>query len=205
MFPILVLVMLASAAFHANAADPLPYASLLSRLVTETGVRWDRFGEEEKKLLAQALDTSAKETPSLRKTPDDQLAFWINAHNVCAMKLIADRLPLTDVMKISGFRDMLKCAVAGQERSLIDIQSGVIRPMFAEPRTTFALWWGVKGGPRLLGFPYDGPVLKKQLADQTARALKDPSFVNVSDPSGKILVSPLFDWYYRRFSHQRSL
>lgn len=184
----------------ALAADVQPYATLLSHIAAPDGVRFDRAGEAEKKLLSTYLTEIALDGASTG-TREEQLAFWINAHNVCVMKYILDRWPVEDVMKISGLRDRLKCKVAGQERTLVEMVSGVIRPLYEEPRIHFALWWGTRGGPRLRTTPYDGKGLSAQLEDQMKESLARKDFVEVQTSPKQVVVSPILDWFKRDFGN----
>ncbi len=170
------------------------YQSLLSKMASEQGIHWDHFKSNEKSLLADSMKGVAEEPP-LTASAHERLAFWINAHNLCVLSLLADRLPVDDVMKIQGFRDQLTCKIAGSSRSLTQIASESIRPQFKEPRIHFALWWGTKGGPRLLGTPYRGESLEEQLAQQTKRELAMENMVRIDKANKKVTLSPLFDWF----------
>ncbi|MFH1263845.1 MAG: DUF547 domain-containing protein [Pseudomonadota bacterium] len=173
------------------------YAALLKTTVTADGVRWDKIGATEKKLLGSFLDWIAATNPVALEDTHEQLAFWINAHNACVMKFVLDHLPVQSVMAISGFRDQLKCKVAGSEHSLVDLESSIVRPLFNEPRVHFALWWGTKGGPRLREMPYEGATLEKALEEASRSAITNPLFVKFdpSNPAKPVALSVLFDWY----------
>ena len=202
----------------ASAADSGAgaYARLLQRVATDQGIRWTAFGKDEKLLLTSFLDWSAATNPVTLGDRNEQLAFWVNAHNACVMKLIADHLPLENVMTISGFRDRLKCKIAGGEYSLVELESNILRPLFNEPRIHFVLWWGTKGGPRLRSTPYEGKNLENKLEEATRRALENPLFVRFDAPKTKtkemaatrakkeekeklLALSPIFDWYKTDF------
>ena len=188
----------------AIAGESDSYGRLLTKVAVQDGVYWDRFGAEEKKLLKETMDGLTKATPNTLATSNDQLAFWINAHNACVFHLISSRLPLSDVMKVEGFRDQLRCNIAGEERSLIDIESRVIRPLFNEPRVHFALWWGVLGSPRLAPTPYTGKNLDQQLDKQTKAFITWDEAVGINKEGSSISLSPLFDWYKYDFGQKES-
>lgn len=214
--PALLFPTLWIASGHAAEAGSGAYAKLLEKVVTPDGVRWAGFGAEEKQWLSSFLDWVAQTNPVTLGEKNDQLAFWINAHNACVMKFIADRLPLESVMTIPGFRDRLKCKIAGGEYSLVELESGVLRPLFNEPSIHFVLWWGTKGGPKLRPTPYEGKDLKNVLDETTRKALANPLFVRFEKPREKppgptfgrskkdekekvLALSLLFDWYKSDF------
>ena len=176
------------------------YEALLGKVTSDQGVKWTEFKAEEKKALENVLKGFADARPETMP-PDTQLAFWINAHNACVMKLISDHMPIEDVMTIEGFRDRLTCNIAGTPRTIVDIESRVIRPTFKNPKVLFALWWGVKGGPDLLSEPYDGEKLKLQLEMQTKKALQKPTFLSFSDNSSEFKLSQIFEWYKTDFGN----
>lgn len=176
------------------------YAELLKRVATEEGVRWSQFGAKEKQLLQSYLNWASQTNPLMLGEKNEQLAFWINAHNACVMKFISERLPLKNVMAITGFRDQLKCNVAGFDYSLVQLESSIIRPLFNDPRTHFVLWWGVKGGPRLDPKPYVAKGLEAALEKATRTAVMNPLFVRFeSKRSEPVALSPLFEWYKADF------
>ena len=190
-------VLLCSRSAPASESGPAAYAGLLQRTVAADGVRWNKIGPEEKQLLGSFLDWIAATNPVSLGDAHEQLAFWINAHNACVMKFILDHLPVESVMAIAGFRDRLKCKIAGSEHSLVELESNIVRPLFNEPRIHFALWWGTKGGPRLRQTPYDGATLERALDEASRSAVSSPHFVKF-DPSNKqkpVTLSVLFDWY----------
>ncbi len=198
-------------------------------MATPEGLLWNSIKSPEKSLLDQVLTENAQHALDSFKTPEDQLAFWINAYNACVMKFIVDRLPIEDVMAIEGFRDRLTCLVAGEERTLIDMESNIIRPLFKNPKVLFALWWGTKGSPRLKTTPYKGEQLKKDLEQQAQKFVESQKSIQVKEvtitPSkdfpGKIpqdenlkkpgiqvketTLSPLYDWYRNDFGGEKSV
>ncbi|HLG19667.1 MAG TPA: DUF547 domain-containing protein [Bdellovibrionota bacterium] len=170
------------------------YAKLLHAIAAEDGVRWNKFGSAEKKWLDETMAWLKNAQPGAAEK-NEQLAFWVNAHNVCVMKLISDHLPIDDVMKIQGFRDRLTCEIVGAPRTLIDLESGVIRPLFQDPRVHFILWWGVRGSPRLLAVPYDAKTIETHLSQGVERAIRNPNYVRIEKDAKKVTLSPIFDWY----------
>ncbi len=186
------------------------YAQLLQKIVTHEGVRWSQFGQEERKLLLDYMNWLATTIPSTLSNSKDQLAFWINAHNACVMKLILNHWPIENAMDIPGFRDQLKCNIGGTEHSLVELESGILRPLFREPRAHFALWWGVRGGPRLLPVPYEGKKIDQLLEERTKHFVTDSNFLRIeeikSDKKTKnvVKISPLFDWFKYDFGKRQS-
>lgn len=199
------------------------YARLLQKVATPQGVLWKAMQKTEKSWLAQALKENETRSLDSFEEPNEQLAFWINAYNACVLKFISEHMPIADVMMIEGFRDKLTCLVAGTERTLINMESDIIRPLFKNPKVHFALWWGTKGSPRLRSKPYQGKELDQALSDQTKNFIeaqkavrieeqtvtpskefpgKAPKDQNPEKPGIQVFhttLSPLFDWYRTDF------
>lgn len=187
----------------AQPTGPKAFAALLSQIVQKDGVRWDLMGPSQKELLQSYLSWAEKADVLKQGNSKEQLAFWINAHNACVMKIILSHLPLENVMTIQGFRDQQRCKIAGISRSLVDIESGVLRPQYKEPRIHFALWWGVRGGPRLRSQPYKGKTLDQDLEEQTKQSVGSDYFFRIQQkPYKQVQISSLFDWYQEDFGPQ---
>jgi hypothetical protein len=169
------------------------YATILKKVARADGVKWEAFGDAEKKLFTEHMQWLEKASLVRLTDPKEQLAFWINARNACAMKIILENMPLEDVMKIVGFRDRKSCNIAGAERTLVFMESGVIRPLFTDPRVLFSLWWGTRGGPRLREKPYEAATLDASLDEMMKEAVANPRFVKVRRTS--VELSPFFDWF----------
>jgi hypothetical protein len=182
------------------AADTYSFAQILKKLATPTGIRWSAWNEQDKKLLTDYLDKVSTAKPDTFPSKSDQMAFWVNAHNACVMKLISEHMPVDDVMAIAGFRDQLKCNIAGTPRSLVEIESGAIRPTFQDPRIHFVLWWGCKGGPRLKTTPYEGKSIQADLEERAQVFIADSRYVKFeTQPYPAFRISPIFDWYKSDF------
>jgi hypothetical protein len=136
--------------------------------------------------------TSLRETNSATlSSADARLAFWINAYNACAVRLVIDRQPITSVRQVNGFFSTQACEVAGSARSLDEIEAEGRR--LGDWRILPAIARASAGSPPLRSEAYTPERLDDQLADQTLHFLADPRRGVRLD--GKVLrVSQLFKW-----------
>jgi len=135
----------------------------------------------------------------------DRMAFWINAYNAVMVGAVLDRWPLDSVLdagRILGviptgsiFRE--KHRVAGADRSLDDIEHGILRGRFHDPRIHAAVNCASRSCPRLGSRAYTGADLDRQLdAAMTGFILDETRNRLRSDPPG---LSAIFKWYAEDF------
>lgn len=131
-----------------------------------------------------------------------QLAFLINAYNAWTVELVLRHYgDIASIRDIGGwFRSPWAqrfIPLLGQQRSLDDIEHGMIRRDFSEPRIHFAVNCASIGCPALAEEAYIGEVLEAQLERATRRFLADRQRNGVRE--GRLYLSKLFDWYRKDF------
>jgi len=154
---------------------------------------------------------------------DERLAFWINAYNACALRLVIDHYPIEErhgpttlrnqqagipsnsVRQIPDALTRRFCRVAQRDRSLDGIEHGVLRPL-GEPRIHFVLHDGARGGPILTDVAYRGDRLEEQLDAAVRRFVADTSlYVLVRGHPPVLRVSKILDWYKDDFGGTRGV
>jgi hypothetical protein len=135
---------------------------------------------------------------------DARLAFWINAYNAYTLKLIVDHYPVANIWAItpgpaepkddSPFA-LTVGVVADTARSLDDIEHGIIRERFDEPRIHFALVCAARSCPPLRRAAYTGPRLDAQLDDQARTFLHNRAKNRIPAGDGRIALSRILKWY----------
>ena len=139
-------------------------------------------------------------TVDLRKLPrDEQLALLINAYNAFTLTLIIDHLDgLKSIRDLPSPWDTPAYTLGGHKVSLNDIEHGLIRPIFKDPRIHFAVNCASIGCPPLANRAYTGPELDAQLTEAARRFATDPAYVEVKDDA--LHVSKILDWYGADFT-----
>ncbi|KUJ84790.1 DUF547 domain-containing protein [Microbulbifer flavimaris] len=138
--------------------------------------------------------------------PEDvRLAFLINAYNAATVRLILTQFPDLDSIRDLGwlFRSPWKkefVSLFGKQYSLDDIEHGMIRGRFSDPRIHFAVNCASVGCPMLREEAYRGADLDRQLEEQTRRFLSDRSRNRLSGP-GTLALSSIFKWYREDFAN----
>ncbi len=139
-----------------------------------------------------------------RWTRDERLALLINLYNAQTLRLIIDNYPVASIRNIgllpgAAWRKKI-VRFGGRVTTLDDLEHGIIRKEYREPRIHFALVCAAKGCPRLRDEPYLPNRLEEQLDDQARRFLGEIA-KNHLDPSTRTLwLSPIFEWFEGDFT-----
>ncbi|MFA7273380.1 MAG: DUF547 domain-containing protein [Crocinitomicaceae bacterium] len=176
------------------------YAELLSKYVSSAGkVNYAGIKKNAAK-LDQAIAYFKDNTPQGDWSNSKKLAYWINAYNLFTIKLIIDNYPVTSIKNIAGGKpwDKKFIQLDGKTMSLNDIENGIIRKQFNEPRIHFAVNCASISCPKLANEEYTSSNLNTLLDKQAKRYIND---VNENSFSGKtVQISSIFDWYQGDFT-----
>lgn len=136
---------------------------------------------------------------------EQRLAFLINLYNAATLRLILDHHPIASIRKIGPAWDPNRAwklpvvKVFGRTVTLNELEHGMIRPVFQEPRAHFALVCAAKGCPPLRSEAYDGARLNEQLDDQARTFLAQKEKNGASGALRTATLSPIFKWYMDDF------
>ncbi|MEM6783450.1 MAG: DUF547 domain-containing protein [Bacteroidota bacterium] len=132
----------------------------------------------------------------------EQLAFWINAYNAYAIKLVLDNYPTESILDVTSGPFVPKvnspfqvkfANVGGDERTLDEIEHSIIRPQFNDPRIHFVVICAATSCPPLRAEAFTGARLDEQLDEQGRIFLADPSKNRFDGETATL--SKIFDWY----------
>lgn len=205
------LAWLITSAFPAHPIDYTAYAKLLQAHVrpgTINGIRLhlvDYPSLKEDPNYAKALTEFAMAEPEAFTTDAERFAFWVNAYNLLAIKVVIDQYP-TESIRDGGslFRSIWKKkigGVAGSEYALDDIEHGILRKGFQEPRVHFAIVCASLSCPDLRTEPYVAERLDAQLDDAIRTFLQNPTKGLLPGRDGQPpKVSRIFKWFRQDFA-----
>ena len=189
-----------------------PYAEVLDAVVEgEEGlVDYHAFAQNpqlEKKLdiYLNAVGRFGPDTsPATFPTPEDKLAYYINAYNAYMLKIwlshgAAEADADRGVNKLWFVTNGIR--VDGGGTNLDHLEQRVIRPRYAEryPQLHFGLICGAMSCPPLLDEPYRGGSLKSQLDAVGERWLAQPDGLRWDAKNNRVIMSAIFDWYGEDF------
>jgi len=135
----------------------------------------------------------------------EQLSFWINAYNASCLNGVLRRYPIKSVMNDKQFFSKKEHKVAGQTLSLNDVEHGILRKQFKEPRIHFAVNCASKSCPPLADTAYVASKLNSQLDAAARRFINDPTRNKFDVAGKKAMLSALFKWYGKDFGSQSQM
>jgi len=138
----------------------------------------------------------------------EQFALLANLYNAKTIDIVLDKYPVASIKDISLGGGLLAALTGGPwkakvlklhgtEFSLDDIEHGVFRPVFKDPRVHYAVNCASIGCPNLQPEAFTGAKLSAQL-DGAARAyVNHPRGAAVTN--GNLAVSSIYSWFKQDF------
>ncbi len=138
----------------------------------------------------------------------EQFAYWANLYNAKTIDIVLDKYPVKSIKDISLGGGLLASVtggpwkakvlkVKGQSISLDDIEHGLLRPVFKDPRVHYAVNCASFGCPNLGTEAFTGAELETQLDAAAAAFINNPRAVTVED--GEVIVSSIYSWFQDDF------
>ncbi len=151
--------------------------------------------------LEKYLDLLAVAKPT-ELSYNAQLAFWVNAYNALVIKGVIDHYPTTSVRKVKwfgGFFYRLKFQVAGKTYTLNQIEHGIIRTEFVDPRVHFVLVCASTSCPPIENRAFSAEDIEERLETATLRFINKPENVRLDRAEHRVHPSKIFKWYENDF------
>jgi hypothetical protein len=141
---------------------------------------------------------------------NEQKAYWINAYNAFTVSLILQHYPVKSIEDIGGkiYKvntpwDIKFITIGGKKYDLNNIEHGILRKNFNDPRIHFALVCASMSCPKLRNEAYTTSQLNAQLEGAGRDFLNDRSKNRVSANHAEL--SKYFSWYKGDFTKNGSL
>ena len=167
----------------------------------------------EKPKLESYLKLLSENAPDRSKwSKNEQLAYWINAYNAYTVKLIVDFYPTKSIrdlgpkLKIPLIKDVWHYKffkIAGVDMSLDEVEHGILRKEFDEPRIHFAINCASISCPPLLNEAFVAEKLEAQLTKVTVAFINDPVRNKLGTQS--VQLSSIFSWFTSDFTKRGTL
>ena len=194
----------ATAAAAGAEADRLyePWARVLESYVDDEGlVDYAGLQRSGRADLQQFMESIGRFDPSTLEAEAEQVAFWINAYNATVLWQVIERYPLESVRDVGALFGLVggffkqETLIAGEQRSLDDIEHGILRPRYPDARIHWTLVCAAFGCPRLLRRPYLAVDLDTILTERAYEFLAQPRGLRLQREGNELHVSSYFDWY----------
>lgn len=193
-----------------STAKPISHKqwdALLQKHVDEAGwVDYEGFIKDSL-ALHKYLDLLSAHHPNESWSRNQKMAYWINAYNAFTVDLITRHYPvesIKDIKKgipfVNTVWDIKFIEIEDRTYDLNNIEHGILRPKFSDPRIHFAVNCASVSCPKLNNRAYEADSLNEQLDDAAAAFLNDPSRNNlVARP---IRLSSIFSWFSGDFKKE---
>lgn len=194
--------------FTSSAQEHLKHetwTALLTKYVDVEGhVNYAGFKADEK-ALDEYLAVLSANHPQESWNKNDILAFWINAYNAFTVKLIVKGYPIKSIKELGGAIykintpwDIKFIKIGDQEYDLNNIEHGIIRKEFDEPRIHFAVNCASVSCPRLRNEAFVGSRIDEQLDDQARYFINSPAKNKITKKCAEL--SKIFTWFKGDFT-----
>jgi len=191
--------------------EPLyqPWERVLAAYVDDEGlVDYGGLSTEGRVDLEEFMQSLAAADPAGMGDEAAQIAFWINAYNATVLWQVVEAYPLESVRDIGALWGFVggffkrENSIAGENRSLDDIEHGILRHDYADARIHWALVCGAFGCPRLLRRPYMAADLDSVLTARAIEFVAEDRGLSVDRDEDVLHLSRYFDWYAADFESE---
>lgn len=134
---------------------------------------------------------------------DEQFAYWVNLYNAATVDLIVENFPVDSITELGetplafGPWDDPRVTVAGVSLTLNNIEHGILRPIFKDPRIHFAVNCASIGCPNLQGEAFTSANLEELLSNSAQEFVNHSRAVQINENT--LMLSSIFDWYAEDF------
>ncbi|MEQ1577955.1 MAG: DUF547 domain-containing protein [Hyphomicrobium sp.] len=139
---------------------------------------------------------------------NETFAYWANLYNAKTVDIVLNAYPVASIKDINLGGGLLAAVtggpwkaktltVKGVSLSLDDIEHGILRPVFKDPRVHYAVNCASVGCPNLSSEAFTGAKLDAQLNAAASAYINHPRGIRVE--GGEVTASSIFDWFQKDF------
>ena len=159
--------------------------------------------EEQKKQIRSYID-SLSNIAIAQYDNTEQQAYWLNLYNALTVLTVLEHYPVASIKKINispgifskGPWGKPQVRVDGRELSLNNIEHGIIRPVYKDPRSHYGVNCAALGCPQLQTRAFTGANLNTLLDQAASDYINGPG---VSIRRGKLAASKIYNWFGEDF------
>ncbi len=157
--------------------------------------------KKDREQLDRYLSNLEKVDPS-QLSRAEQKAYWINFYNALTIKVVLEEYPVDSIKKVGSFFnlgpwDNALVKVNQRELSLNDIEHGILRPIFQDPRIHYAVNCASYSCPNLLDTAFTAANTESLLETAAKDYINHPRGVSLQGQT--LRLSSIFDWYAEDF------
>ena len=205
----LICILITICTFAQKAPSHQQWDKLLKKHIDESGMVNYKGFQEDNAALGAYLKTLSDNVPQSSWSENEQKAYWINAYNAFTVSLILQNYPVKSIKDIAGTVykvdtpwDIKFINIGGKKYDLNNIEHGILRKKYNDPRIHFALVCAAISCPKLRKEAYTGSQLDAQLEDAGKDFLNDKSKNRIN--ADRTDLSQYFSWYKDDFTKNGS-
>ncbi|MEM9939108.1 MAG: DUF547 domain-containing protein [Pseudomonadota bacterium] len=133
-------------------------------------------------------------------TPDEQFAAYSNIYNALTIQHMIERYPVKSIRSgyLVGPWKKVFTIVDGEKVSLDDLEHGILRVQFSDPRVHYAVNCASYGCPNLQPDAWEAETLDEDLDAAARDFINHPRGVTVRR-NGSLQVSSIYKWFKEDF------
>lgn len=149
--------------------------------------------------LDQLAASSPESDPKNFPQSNDKIAYWINAHNALALRLIINQYPINSAADVHNMDTQARYRLGGKPYSLQQIRDKLGLWIKLDPQLMFTLTEYTRGSPAIQKQAYEGINLKSVEARAVAQALADAQVMQVVQ--GRPCSAMRLSLFFQGFEH----
>jgi hypothetical protein len=172
-----------------------------------TLVAYGKVSNADKESLNAYISDLTNIDPREYSNPE-QYAYWVNLYNALTVDLILENYPIKSITKLGGlfsfgpWGDEI-ARVAGKTLTLNDIEHRILRPIWNDPRTHYAVNCASLGCPNLQPLAFTASNQEMLLAQAAGSFINSRKGVSITGNKGEL--SSIYDWFIDDFGGQEGL
>lgn len=171
---------------------------------------YDKIDPQDKASLDSYIATLAA-LPIRNYNRNEQRAYWSNLYNALTVKNVIEAYPVDSILDIklsSGFFSKgpwkaKQLSIEGQDVSLDDMEHRILRPIWNDPLTHYAVNCASVGCPNLQPYAFTADNLEKNLTRAAFDFINTPRGVQINT-DGELIVSSIYSWFKEDFGNTDS-
>ena len=192
---------------HLKIHDHQLWTDLLVKHVDSVGSVDYKGFQKDSTALNSYLQQLAKHTINDGWSYAQKKAYWINAYNAFTVKLIVDNYPVKSIKDLGGSIykvntpwDIKFIKLGDKTYDLNNIEHGILRKDFSDPRIHAAVNCASISCPKLRNEAFTAAKLEEQLTDQMRAFINNPQKNTLA--KNEVEISSIFKWFSGDFTEE---
>ncbi|MBD1565321.1 DUF547 domain-containing protein [Vibrio sp. S12_S33] len=168
---------------------------------------YKNVNSKDKTDLEQYISQLSKLDPR-EYTKAEQYAYWVNLYNALTVNLVVDNYPISSITKLGGLFsfgpwEQKIITINQKELTLNDIEHRILRPIWKDPRTHYAVNCASLGCPNLQKQAFTAKNTELLLKKSAVEFINSEKGVKLTND--KLVLSSIYDWFSEDFGTKQQL